>query len=75
MKKIVNILYFLYQILIKLVLFAFSIKTGPTCRFYPTCSDYSRQSFKKYGFIKGFYKSTIRISKCHPWSKGGVDLP
>lgn len=75
MKKIANILYFFYQILIKLVLFAFSIKKGPTCRFYPTCSDYSKQSFKKYGFIKGFYKSVIRISKCHPWSKGGVDLP
>ncbi len=75
MKKIVNILYFFYQILVKLVLFAFSIKTGPTCRFYPTCSEYSKESFKKHGFIKGFYKTIQRISKCHPWSKGGVDLP
>lgn len=54
---------------------AFSIKTGPTCRFQPTCSEYSKESFKKYGFLKGLYKSTVRISKCHPLSKGGIDLP
>jgi len=75
MKKISNILFFFYQILIKLILAVFSIKSGPTCRFYPTCSDYSREVFKKYGFFKGFWKTIQRISRCHPWSKGGIDLP
>ena len=75
MKKITNILFFFYQIFVKIVLAVFSIKSGPTCRFYPTCSDYARQSFKKDGFLKGFLKTTRRISRCHPWNKGGIDLP
>lgn len=75
MKIIVNILYFIYQIFVKLFFFVFSIKNGATCRFYPTCSDYSKQSFIKYGFLKGFLKTIKRIAKCHPWSKGGIDIP
>lgn len=75
MNKIISFLYFFYQIVVKFILAAFSIKTGPTCRFQPTCSEYSKESFKKYGFLKGLYKSTVRISKCHPLSKGGIDLP
>ncbi len=47
---------------------------GATCRFYPTCSEYSKQAFIKYGIIKGLYLSIIRISKCHPFHKGGIDL-
>ena len=75
MKNIPKILYIFYQVIIKTILAIFSIKTGPTCRFYPSCSQYSKESFEKYGFLKGLYKSTIRVSKCHPWSKGGIDLP
>lgn len=46
---------------------------GPTCRFYPTCSEYSIQALKKYGLIKGFWKSVKRILKCHPFHPGGHD--
>ncbi|MEF8846973.1 MAG: membrane protein insertion efficiency factor YidD [Candidatus Paceibacterota bacterium] len=49
--------------------------TGRHCRFYPTCSQYSITSLKKYGFWRGLWKSTKRISRCHPWNKGGIDLP
>lgn len=45
----------------------------PTCRFYPTCSEYSKQAFIKYGFFKGFFLSFIRILKCNPFHKGGID--
>jgi len=45
-----------------------------TCRFYPTCSEYSKQAFLKYGVLKGFYLTVIRILKCHPFHKGGVDI-
>ncbi len=51
-----------------------SSSTTKKCKFYPTCSEYSRQAFEKYGFIKGFYLTVIRILKCNPFSKGGVDL-
>lgn len=46
---------------------------GPTCRFYPTCSDYSLQAVKKYGALRGGYLSIRRILKCHPFHPGGYD--
>lgn len=46
---------------------------GPTCRFYPTCSQYSIQAFEKYGFLKGLYLTIRRILKCHPLHPGGYD--
>jgi len=45
----------------------------PRCRFHPTCSEYSRDALRKYGLVKGFYKSISRISKCHPWGDQGYD--
>jgi putative membrane protein insertion efficiency factor len=45
----------------------------PSCRFYPTCSEYSFQAIKKYGFIKGLFLALLRLSKCHPFHKGGFD--
>ncbi|MFD2133397.1 membrane protein insertion efficiency factor YidD [Pseudogracilibacillus auburnensis] len=46
----------------------------PTCRFYPTCSEYSLQSYERFGAIKGTYLTVVRILKCHPFHPGGVDL-
>ncbi len=47
--------------------------TPKTCRFHPTCSEYSYQAVKKYGALKGGLKSVKRISKCHPFNPGGYD--
>ena len=44
-----------------------------TCRFNPTCTDYTIQSISKYGPIIGIYKSIIRLLKCHPFGKHGFD--
>ncbi|KXZ40759.1 hypothetical protein SAMN05661008_01425 [Alkalithermobacter thermoalcaliphilus JW-YL-7 = DSM 7308] len=46
---------------------------GRTCRFYPTCSEYSIQAVKKYGFLKGLFLTLRRILKCHPFHPGGYD--
>jgi uncharacterized protein len=45
----------------------------PSCRYYPTCSEYSTQAITKYGVLKGLIKSTWRILRCNPFSKGGYD--
>ena len=45
----------------------------PTCRYTPTCSEYSIQSLKKYGLFKGVYLSIKRIVNCHPWGGSGYD--
>ena len=63
-------------ILIKLVRF-YQVFISPlkpaTCRFYPTCSDYSIQAIENYGVIKGVYMAVKRILKCHPFHPGGYD--
>jgi putative membrane protein insertion efficiency factor len=44
-----------------------------SCRFYPTCSEYTAQSFTKHGVFKGGLKSIWRILRCNPFNKGGYD--
>lgn len=46
-----------------------------SCRYYPTCSQYSIEAVEKYGAFKGIIKSIWRILRCNPFSKGGVDKP
>lgn len=46
----------------------------PSCRFYPTCSEYGLEAFRRFGAIKGAYLTMKRIGKCHPLHPGGVDL-
>ncbi|MDX9708111.1 MAG: membrane protein insertion efficiency factor YidD [Trichloromonas sp.] len=46
---------------------------APTCRFYPSCSDYAFQAIHKYGLGKGLLMSIRRICRCHPYHPGGYD--
>ncbi len=50
-----------------------ALKMQPTCRFYPTCSQYAYEAISKYGVIKGGWMAIKRISKCHPFHPGGYD--
>ena len=43
------------------------------CRFYPTCSEYMKQSLLKYGIFKGGVLGIKRILRCHPLNDGGYD--
>ena len=52
-----------------------SVNLGSNCRFYPSCSEYANLSIEKYGSLKGGIKAIIRILRCHPFNKGGIDLP
>lgn len=46
---------------------------APTCRFYPSCSDYAFQAIDKYGVGKGLILSVRRLCRCHPYHPGGYD--
>jgi putative membrane protein insertion efficiency factor len=45
------------------------------CIYRPSCSQYFIEAVKKYGAIRGGFKGVKRICRCHPWGKGGEDLP
>jgi len=45
----------------------------PSCRFYPTCSNYTYQAIQKHGIFKGLFLGLKRIFKCHPFHPGGYD--
>ncbi len=66
MKKIFIFLLKIYQKY-------FSPLKGPTCRFYPSCSQYTVEAIEKYGVRKGCFLGVKRIAKCHPWHSGGYD--
>ena len=69
MKKVLISLINFYQKHISLWLDSKNIK----CKFYPTCSDYTKQAIEKYGVIKGVFFGILRILRCNPFSKGGYD--
>ena len=63
-----NIFLFLINIYQKI-----SKLTPPRCRFYPTCSEYTKQAILKYGLLKGGWLGIKRICRCHPLNEGGYD--
>lgn len=44
-----------------------------SCRYTPTCSQYSIEALGKYGLLKGLWLGIKRISRCHPWGGSGFD--
>lgn len=47
--------------------------TPPSCRYSPTCSQYTIEALRKYGPFKGAYLSVKRIISCNPWGGSGYD--
>lgn len=66
LKKLIIILIKVYRKYIS------PLKT-PSCRFYPTCSQYALCAVEKYGTIKGCIIAVKRIFRCHPFNPGGYD--
>ena len=68
-----NILTYILIKIIKCYKFLISPMLGQSCRYLPTCSEYSIEALKTYGFFKGILLSIKRILSCHPWGRGGFD--
>mgnify|MGYP000317677952 CR=1 FL=1 len=66
MTKLVISLIRAYQLIISPIF-------GPSCRFYPSCSQYAVDAIKIRGVFKGSYLAVHRVLRCHPGCKGGYD--
>ncbi|MCS7282834.1 MAG: membrane protein insertion efficiency factor YidD [Anaerolineae bacterium] len=64
---------FLLLALIRLWQLTFSRVLPPTCRFYPSCSEYGYQAISRYGVLKGGWLTLRRLARCHPFHPGGYD--
>tara|TARA_B100000674_G_scaffold457602_1_gene433149 strand:- start:321 stop:560 length:240 start_codon:yes stop_codon:yes gene_type:complete len=68
-----NLITYILVKLIKFYKYLISPLIGHSCRYLPTCSDYSIEALKTFGFFKGLSLSIKRILSCHPWGSGGFD--
>ena len=68
-----NIVLYPILLIIKIYQTVLSPILPSTCRYSPTCSEYTKQSLIKHGLIKGGTLSIKRILKCNPWGGNGFD--
>ncbi len=61
-------------ILRMLVIYKKYLSKGYGCRFVPSCSEYSFEAINRYGVMRGGWMAIKRVSKCHPFEDGGIDL-
>lgn len=59
--------------LIRVYQYAISPLLGRSCRYIPSCSEYTAEAVGKYGVVKGGWLGAKRICRCHPWHPGGYD--
>ena len=65
MKKVLISIINLYQ--------KMPLSSHGMCRFYPTCSEYAKESINTYGSIKGSFMAIKRILRCNPFGSYGYD--
>ena len=64
---------YLFIYLVRFYQVAISPLKPPTCRYTPTCSQYTLEALQKYGFFKGGWLAIKHICSCHPWGGSGYD--
>jgi putative membrane protein insertion efficiency factor len=65
-RRLLIALVTLYRLLVSPVL-------APSCRYWPSCSEYALEALRGHGAVRGGWLATRRLCRCHPWADGGVD--
>lgn len=52
----------------------FSALMPSACKFYPSCSNYAADAVRIHGARRGLWMALRRLARCHPFTRGGVDL-
>lgn len=73
MNLLLKILTYPFIFLVRVYQYLISPLTPATCRYTPTCSQYTIEALKKHGLIKGGKLAIKRIFSCHPWGGSGYD--
>jgi len=60
-------------LLVRFYQYAISPLLPPSCRYLPTCSEYTLEALRKHGAIKGGWLALKRIGRCRPGCPGGHD--
>ena len=50
-----------------------AVNRRPSCRYWPTCSDYAAQAIARHGAWRGTIMAVRRLARCHPWGGYGAD--
>jgi putative membrane protein insertion efficiency factor len=59
--------------LIRVYRYTLSAVLPPSCRFVPSCSEYTAEAVARFGVARGLWMGTKRICRCHPLNPGGYD--
>lgn len=77
LRKILKFPLLLLQYLFLFIIYCYqtfiSPILGPSCRYTPTCSQYTKEAIQKYGPLKGGWLGIKRIVSCNPWGGSGSD--
>jgi putative membrane protein insertion efficiency factor len=46
----------------------------PACRYVPSCAEYAIEAVDRYGAARGGLMAVVRVLRCNPFAKGGLDL-
>lgn len=69
----IKVLTYPFILLVRFYQTAISPYTPSTCRYSPTCSNYTIEALKRHGLFYGGWLSIKRILSCHPWGGSGYD--